>query len=101
MTPAAEGSSAQSLADDRAAPERERAARGRTASARAPLGTARRTDGSVASSAIPRRRAVATRDRGGQRIGQRRAGARDAVVEAQHPDPAAWKHVMQRGVVGG
>ena len=49
--------------------------------------------------ALPGRRAVGCADRGGRRIGQRRAGAGDAVVEAQHPDPAAGKHVMQRRIV--
>ena len=49
--------------------------------------------------AIPGRRAFGGAHGRGERIGQRRAGARDAVVEPQHPDPAARKDVMQRGIV--
>ena len=33
------------------------------------------------------------------RIGQRRAGAGEAVVEAQHPDPSAGKHMVHRRIV--
>ena len=48
---------------------------------------------------IPGRRAVGGADRGGRRIGQRGARARDAVVEPQHPDPSARKHMVQRRIV--
>ena len=49
--------------------------------------------------AIPGWRALGSSKVGRESIRERGAGARDSVVEAQHPDPAAWKHVVKRGRV--
>ena len=98
ITPAADGSSAHAgpatralrNASARRVDERQRR--------RAPSGTDRDRR-QRRQQTVPGRRAVGGAERGRDRIGQRRAGAGDAVVEAQHPDPAAGKHVVQRGIV--
>ena len=89
ITPAADGSSAHLVAARPRGCETRAAARGRTAASARATETDRATDGSVEQprptpAHRPRRRASAA-----SRIGQRGAGARDAVVESQHPDPAA------------
>ena len=57
------------------------------------------TDGSVASRRSQAGSPSAAPIAAARRIGQRGAGARDAVVEAQHPDPAARKHMVHRRIV--
>ena len=98
MTPAADGSSAQPGPATRALRNATRGAwtNGSTRARRSKLIRDRRQR---RQQALPRRRAIGGADRGRGRIGQRRAGAREAVVETQHPDPAAGKHMMQRGIV--
>ena len=94
ITPAADGSSAHVGPATARAAERQPRRVDERQRRRAPSGTDRATDGSVASSRSHAARALGGAERRRDRIGQRGAGAGDAVVETQHPDPAAGKHVM-------
>ena len=93
ITPAADGRSAHLRPQTSRLRNASRGActKGSTARASSKLVSNRRQ---AREDSLPGGRAFIRPKRGGDAIGQRDAGARDPVVEPQHPHPPAVKHVM-------
>ncbi len=98
MKPAAEGSSAH-LSPATARHRRARGRRVQDGQPRAGGSELLAQRGQLLEQARPCRAALGRADGRGERFTERRPGARDAVVEPQHPDPPSRKHVVHgRGI---